>query len=591
MPLGAHAHDDAVSFCVWAPAHERLHVRVLAPVPYDTPMTRDDDGYHTATLRDVVDGARYGFLLDDRRLLPDPASRFQPDGVHEPSQVVASAFDWQTDIWTAPTLDDLVLYELHVGTFTGEGTFDAIIPRLRELKQLGVNALELLPIAQFPGARNWGYDGVFAFAAQSSYGGPHALKRLVDAAHAEGMWIFLDVVYNHLGPEGNYLPAYAPYFTDVYRTPWGAALNYDEADSDHVRRYFIESALQWIDEFRIDGLRLDAVHAIHDRSALPFLREITAAVHERAAARGRSVIVIAESDLGDPRVMRDESHGGWGMDAQWLDDFHHSLRALVTGENAGYYADFGTIEHLAQAYRTGYVYRGQHSTYRRRRHGAPGADIRPRQFVAYAQNHDQVGNRMAGDRLSNTATDAQLRLAAAAYILSPFTPMLFMGEEYGETRPFPYFVSHGDAELVDAVRKGRREEFAAFAWQGEPPDPQAETTFRSGILDWGARERAPHRELLALYRRLLELRRADRSIRFADTIDVSVRDDVILVRRSAASARSLLLLNFGGEVADVPLPGERWTVALDTAAANSGDTGASLQVAAHSAVLLTDADA
>ncbi|HSJ15492.1 MAG TPA: malto-oligosyltrehalose trehalohydrolase [Longimicrobiales bacterium] len=591
-PLGAHVTGAGTTFCVWAPLHEQLHVRIAGHD--DAPMTRDDFGYHTTALDHAEHGTRYTFVLPDGRALPDPASRSQPDGVHEASCVVATDFEWSADAWPAPRLEDLVLYELHVGTFTPDGTFDAIIPRLPELKDTGINAVQLMPIAQFPGSRNWGYDGAFAFAAQHSYGGPLALKRLVDAAHVHGMCVFLDVVYNHLGPEGNYLPAYAPVFTDVYHTPWGAALNYDEAGSDHIRRYFIESALQWTGEFRIDGLRVDAVHAIHDRSAQPFLRELTAAVHQRAHERGRSVVVIAESDLGDPRVMRPAERGGWDMDAQWLDDFHHSLRTLLTGDGSGYYADFGDIGQLARAYRQGYVFTGEYSRYRQRRHGAPVPDIHPSQFVVYAQNHDQVGNRMEGDRLPRNAAPAQLRLAAAATLLSPFTPMLFMGEEYGERRPFPYFVSHGDADLVEAVRAGRSAEFAAFAWKGRPPDPQAESTFESAVLDWEARDRDGHREMLALHRRLLELRRAAPAIRGIRADAHVIGDDVVVVRRADERGASALLLNFADDDVTASVDGieDQVEVAVDTAAAEWGGPGAGtvqgtdVTVRAHSAMLL-----
>ncbi|MEX1183012.1 MAG: malto-oligosyltrehalose trehalohydrolase [Gemmatimonadota bacterium] len=587
MPLGAHLREDgSCTFCVWAPAVASLQLRIDAPTARSLPM-QPSGGYHTAVVDAVEPGTRYSFVQPDGSATPDPASRHQPDGVHGPSSVVPASFAWRTDAWAAPAMRDLVLYELHVGTFTPQGTFDAVIPRLPALRELGVNAIELMPIAQFPGSRNWGYDGVFAFAAHASYGGPEALKRLVDAAHGLDLCVVLDVVYNHLGPEGNYLPLYAPYFTKTCHTPWGEAVNFDAAGCDHVRRYFIESALQWIDEFRIDGLRLDAIHSIFDQSAQPFLRQLAEAVHERAARHGRAAVVIAESDLGDPRVLRPERLGGLDMDAQWLDDFHHALHALLTGETDGYYADFGTIEHLARAFRHGYVYSGQYSAFRQRSHGAPGPDILPHQFVVYAQNHDQIGNRMMGERLTHQVQPAQARLAAAAVLLAPFTPMLFMGEEYGERNPFPYFVSHADEELIAAVRDGRREEFSSFSWQGEPPDPQAEDTFRRAVLDWPARERTGHAELLALHERLLLLRQTAPSIRAADAIaadvldirggqaDDDAREGVLIVTRRTAEQSSLLLLNFAGTAARLTLePGGTWRVALDTAdRAWGGDGG------------------
>jgi maltooligosyltrehalose trehalohydrolase len=612
LPLGAHARaDGTASFAVWSPAANRLSVRLHDRTDRTVALARDGRGYHTAVIDDVTPGTRYSLVLPDGALLPDPASRLQPDGVHGPSEIVATAFDWQAVAWRQPELRDLVIYEMHVGTFTAEGTFDAAIERLPALRELGITAVELMPVAQFPGNRNWGYDGVFAFAVQNSYGGPAALKRFVDAAHAHDLNVVLDVVYNHLGPEGNYLLRHGPYFTDTYHTPWGAALNFDDAGSDEVRRYFIESALQWTDEFRIDGLRLDAIHAMLDRSAQPFLRQLADAVHERAAGHGRTVILIAESDLGDPRVLRSERLGGLDLDAQWLDDFHHSLRTLLTGEDTGYYIDFGTLDHLARAFQHGFVYAGEYSRYRGRRHGAPAPDILPRQFVVYAQNHDQIGNRMIGDRLSATVSAARLRLAGAAVLLSPFTPMLFMGEEYGSLAPFPFFTDFDDAQLIEAVRSGRRAEFASFSWEGEPPDPQSPATFRDAVLDWDARMDERHAPVLALHRRLIELRRTAPGIHAADAMSTDVLDTagrpadgssaqgVISVLRRAARQSSLLLLNFaaGRACIDVPATGQVWRCALDTESPEFGGGGSDIpdtigsaghriQLAAHSAVLL-----
>ena len=612
LPLGAHTRDDgSASFVVWSPASIRLSVRLEDPAARIVPLSRVERGYHAAVIEDVAPGTRYSLVLPDGTLLPDPASRFQPDGVHGPSAIVPADFDWQTTTWRPPELRDLVVYEMHVGTFTAEGTFDAAIERLPALRDLGITAVELMPIAQFPGSRNWGYDGVFAFAVQNSYGGPAALKRFVDAAHARDLNVLLDVVYNHLGPEGNYLLRHGPYFTDMYHTPWGAALNFDDAGSDEVRRYFIESALQWTDEYRIDGLRLDAIHAVLDRSAQPFLRELSDAVHERAAEQGRAVILIAESDLGDPRVLRSERLGGFAMDAQWLDDFHHSLRTLLTGEYTGYYVDFGTIAHLARAFQHGFVYAGEYSRYRGRRHGAPAPDILPRQFVVYAQNHDQIGNRMTGDRLAATVSSARLRLAAAAVLLSPFTPMLFMGEEYGSLVPFPFFTDFADVQLIEAVRTGRRAEFASFSWEGEPPDPQSPATFHSAVLDWDVRRDERHAPVLALHRRLIELRRKAPAVHAADAMSTDALDSagepsdgssaqgIISILRRAAEQSSLLLLNFAADTAhiDMPATGQVWRCALDTESSEFGGAGSAvpdvigpaghrLQLAAHSAVLL-----
>lgn len=575
LPLGAMPRRDGTcSFCVWAPAAAAVHVHLHEDGRRVALVSRPR-GYHAAVAENVPEGTLYSLQLDDADELPDPASRAQPLGVHGPSCVTDTGFPWTVDHWPPPDLADMVLYELHVGTFTPEGTFDAALARLPALRELGISAIELMPVAQFPGTRNWGYDGAFPFAVQWSYGGVTGLKRFVDAAHALGMHVVLDVVYNHLGPEGNYLRAFGSYFNPAYHTPWGDALNFDGPDSDEVRRFFVENALQWIDEFRIDGMRLDAVHAIVDRTAQPFLQELAAAVHERSHRLGRRVLLIAESDLGDPRIIRPAEAGGLGLDAQWLDDFHHALRTLLTGEDDGYYADYGTLDHLARAYRDGYVYTGQYSVYRRRRHGAPATDATPQQFIVFAQNHDQTGNRMDGDRLGTEVGFEQLKLAAAAVTLAPFTPLLFMGEEYGERRPFPYFVSHGDEELIEAVRTGRREEFASFVWKGEPPDPQAEETFRAAVLDWEAREREPHATLLRLYRELLALRRSigvstARVTTAAYAPDgtfapADARTGVLAVRCTGGRGEALLLLNFAAESAQAPLPDRMWDRVLDTA--------------------------
>ncbi|HSJ15009.1 MAG TPA: malto-oligosyltrehalose trehalohydrolase [Longimicrobiales bacterium] len=568
------------SFRVWAPRCDQVRVR-LHEDARTVPLERAERGYHEAIIDRVEAGARYTLLLDDGTELPDPASRAQPDGVHGASMLVSDAFPWTDGGWRGRPLEQYVIYELHVGTFTAEGTFDAVIPRLAALRELGIAAIELMPIAEFPGGRNWGYDGVFPFAAQSTYGGLAGLKRLVDAAHAAGLAVVLDVVYNHLGPEGNYLPRYGRYFTDRYRTPWGDALNFDGPDSDEVRAFFMASALQWLDECHIDALRLDAVHAILDHSAYPFLRELADTVRARAAELDRHILLIAESDLADPRVIRPPERGGLGMHGQWVDDFHHALHALLTGEQQGYYRDYGSLEHFARAWREGFVYAGEYSEFRSRRHGQPAPDVAPSQFVVFTQNHDQVGNRLAGDRLSTLVGVEALRLAAAATLLTPYVPLLFMGEEYGETRPFPYFVSHADRELVSAVREGRRDEFAAFGWESEPPDPQAEATFRSAVLAWERRDHGPHAELLALYRRLLELRRTEPLLRRAEHTEVTVHEPatgaaVLRILRAAPERALLLLLNFGVVPARAELPRGRWRTLLatadDRAAGAAGDT-------------------
>ena len=534
-------------FRVWAPKRERVELRIIAPYDRIIPMERTS-GYHEATV-DARPGARYYYLLDGIQR-PDPASRFQPEGVHGASEVVDSAFDWHDAAWKGVALEDYVIYELHVGTFTPEGTLDAIIPKLDRLRDLGITAIELLPIGQFPGTRNWGYDGVYISAVQNSYGGPLALKRLVDAAHQRGLVVILDVVYNHLGPEGNYLAEFGPYFTDRYKTAWGQALNFDGPHSDDVRWFFIHNALMWIEEFHVDALRVDAVHAIIDHSAEPFLQDLTAAVGDRA-------IMIAESDLNDPRVITPREKLGLGFHTQWNDDFHHALHALLTGEKSGYYAGYGTVTDLARVLSNGYLYVGQHSAYRGRKYGLKPDTTDGSQFIVYTQNHDQIGNRMSGERLAALLSPQQLRLAAAAMALSPFLPMLFMGEEYGETAPFQYFTSHSDPDLIDAVRRGRREEFEEFEWHGEAPDPHDERTFQRSKLTW--KEDAA---LCDFYRDLLRIRRETPSLRSLDLAKVETFADdarrVVILRRDAVR----IGLNFSDseQTIDVPDTGRRMSL-------------------------------
>ncbi|HEY0994982.1 MAG TPA: malto-oligosyltrehalose trehalohydrolase, partial [Gemmatimonadaceae bacterium] len=441
-----------VRFSVWAPFAERVAVRVRAaghgPVRLHA-LERGERGDWSGEVAEAGAGDDYWFVLaregEAPRDLPDPRSRWQPEGVHGPSRIVAPGdWRWTDEGWRGVAMPELVIYELHVGTFTREGTFDAAIRELPALRELGVTAIELMPVAEFPGARNWGYDGVHLYATQSSYGGPDGLRRLVDAAHRTGLAVILDVVYNHLGPEGNYLDAFGPYFTGAYRTPWGRALNYDGPDSDEVRGWVLDNARQWIRDYHVDGLRLDAVHGIFDHGAVHLLEEIAAAVHAEGDAAGRRAVCIAESDLNDPRVVRATAEGGYALDAQWADDFHHAVHALLTGERSGYYADFGEAGQVAAALREPFVYAGQYSPHRRRRHGAPSTGIPRDRFVVAIQNHDQVGNRATGDRLAGLVEPARYRLAASLLLLSPYVPLIFMGEEYGETNPFQYFVHHSD---------------------------------------------------------------------------------------------------------------------------------------------------
>ncbi|MGH7545417.1 MAG: malto-oligosyltrehalose trehalohydrolase [Gemmatimonadota bacterium] len=559
------------AFRVWAPDAGRVEVHVPGADGRTVPLEPEERGFHAGVVDGVEAGTRYRFRLDGVER-PDPASRFQPEGVHGPSEVVdPSAFPWSDAGWNGPALDDYLVYELHVGTFSAAGTFDGVIDALDELAELGVTAVELMPVAQFPGARNWGYDGVFPFAAQNSYGGPHGLARLVDACHRRGLAVVLDVVYNHVGPEGNVLGDFGPYFTDRYRTPWGRALNFDGPHGDDVRRYFIESALYWLGELRIDALRLDALHAILDLSAYPFLAELADRVRDLAAATGRRLYLIAESDLNDSRLIRPRAQGGFGLDAQWNDDFHHALHALLTGESHGHYRDFGNVRDLAKAFTEGYVYTGQRSRFRGRRHGNASGDLPARQFLVFGQNHDQVGNRMLGDRWTRLVSFEALKLGAGAVLLSPFVPLLFMGEEYAEPACFQYFTHHSDPGLIRAVRQGRRRELAAFGWAGEAPDAQDEATFHRSKPDRGRRETGPHRRMLDFYRELIRLRKRLPALSACDKermrVDATESPPVLGLHRRSDRHEAWAVFHFGREPAasTVAPPAGAWEKRLDSA--------------------------
>jgi maltooligosyltrehalose trehalohydrolase len=570
--VGSKGH---VRFEVWAPSAEKVDVHLLGSPGRRYPMERRRGGYFTVELSDAAVGTRYVYRLKTPEGAsierPDPASRYQPDGVHGPSQVIVTGAGQPDDGWCGRSLSQYVIYELHVGTFTPAGTFDAAAQHLGNLAQLGVTAVELMPVAQFPGTRNWGYDGVYPYAVQNSYGGPEGLKRFVDACHRTGLAVILDVVYNHLGPEGNYLRDFGPYFTDFYRTPWGEAINLDGPFSDEVRRYFIENALQWIGDFHIDALRLDAVHAIMDFSARPFLQELSRTVHRTADALNRRVYLIAESALNDTRIIRPRELGGYGLDAQWNDDFHHSLHTTLTGESVGYYMDYHGLEDLASAWRDGYVYSGQHSKFRRRSHGNSSRDIPSRKLVVFAQNHDQVGNRRQGDRLGLNVSFEKQKLSAGMVLLSPYVPLIFMGEEYGETAPFLYFVDHSDPDLVEAVRRGRQEEFAAFKWQDAPPDPQDEDSYARSKLNHHLRVEDRHRHLLDFYRELLTLRNRLPALSHLSKKGMIVTEDLqqnlLVVQRFFKDDISAMVFNFNSTSGPlrIQLPPGNWVRTLDSA--------------------------
>jgi maltooligosyltrehalose trehalohydrolase len=567
VPIG----DGRCRFRLWSPLAKEVQLHILAPKDEIVEMQAKPAGYHQVILEDIEPGTRYKYRLSPTKEFPDPVSRYQPMGVHGPSEVIDPHFEWHDKRWFGLPIENYIIYELHVGTFTPEGTFDAVIPYLDELADTGITAVEIMPVAQFPGSRNWGYDGVFPFAVQNSYGGPAGLKKLVDACHDRGLAAILDVVYNHLGPEGNYLAHFAPYFTQRYKTPWGPALNFDDAHSDEVRRFFISNALEWITDYHFDALRLDAVHAVLDHSALNVLEELAEAVHEEGTALNRRVYVIAESALNDTRVIRPTELGGYGLDAQWNDDFHHSLHTLLTREREGYYVDFGDSQHMAQAFSEGFVYSGRYSVNRGRRHGNSSRGVPPVKFVVFAQNHDQIGNRMLGERLGQLVSYQASKLAAAIVLLSPFVPLLFMGDEYGENAPFQYFVSHSDEELIKAVRNGRHDEFGSFNWLGEPPDPQAEETFQRSKLSHALKQETRHRVLLEYHKELIRLRKTLPALRTLskEKMDVASFEEecVLAVRRWNGKNEVLAIFSFNDHQVQLPqsIPFGVWRKRLDSA--------------------------
>lgn len=558
-------------FCVWAPNAHQVEVHLYSPEDRLLPMHRDQRGYFHLFADNVRPGALYKYRLDGRHEFPDPASRFQPRGVHQPSQVVDPHFDWTDSHWHGIPLEDHIFYELHVGTFTPEGTFEAIIDRLDMFKDLGVTAIELMPVAQFPGARNWGYDGVYPFAVQNTYGGPVGLKRLVNACHMTNLAVILDVVYNHIGPEGNYLGKFGNYFSEMHHTLWGPSLNFDGSQCDEVRRLFIENALYWVNEFHFDGFRLDATDAIFDQSARPFLGQLADAIREYGNCLNRRVHTFAETSTNDSRFIRSREVGGYGLDAQWNDEFHHGLHTELTGEKEGYYLDFHGLPDLMKSWREGYVYTGQYSVYRRRRVGNSARDLPASRFVVCAQNHDQVGNRRIGDRLTHLCDFEQLKLAAANVLLSPALPLLFMGEEHAETAPFEYFIHHSDPALIEAVRQGRKHEFASFHWEKEPPDPQAEITFQRSKINHDLKRGGKGQVLYEFYKRLIHLRKHLPSLGLPSRDHLFVepfRDGRgLVVERWTDIDRILALFHFGDQPVNVGCgaPPGYWRKRLDSA--------------------------
>ncbi|MGB9147294.1 MAG: malto-oligosyltrehalose trehalohydrolase [Acidobacteriaceae bacterium] len=509
-------------FRVWAPKAQRVRVQVDGAFH---PLHPPGGGWWQANVDAAGPDSDYAYFLDDENLaLSDPRSLWQPQGVHGPSRILDhSEFRWTDAGWQAPPLERAVIYELHIGTFTPEGTFDAAQTKLDAIRELGITHVELMPVASFPGVQGWGYDGVALFAPHQPYGGPDALKSFVDACHARGLAVLLDVVYNHLGPSGNYLGKFGPYFTSAHHTPWGDAVNLEDAGSHEVRRFFCDNALMWLRDYHFDGLRLDAVHAYTDRSAIHFMEQLGTEVHALQAETGRRYVVIAESDLNDPRLVTGPEAGGYGLDAQWSDDFHHALFTVLTGDRSGYYADFGTLTDLAKSLREVFVYDGRYSPYRDRIHGRPVRGLPGWRFLGYSQNHDQVGNRAKGERLSQLVSLGRAKIAATLEITAPFVPMIFQGEEWAASTPFQFFTDH-EKELGKLVSEGRRKEFAAFGWNAaEIPDPQSPETFSRSKLNWTERDQPPHAEMLDWYRRLIALRHATPELADGDLSQVHIR--------------------------------------------------------------------
>ena len=513
------------TFRIWAPAVKSAVVKIGDSL---TSLHPEPSGWWSATVNEAGPGTDYQFLLDgDDYAVPDPRSQWQPHGVHGPSRILDhSTFVWTDQKWQSPPWPEAIVYELHLGTFTPEGTLDAARERLTYLKDLGITHVELLPVASFPGKHGWGYDGVDLFAPQESYGGPESLKRFVDACHAHGLAVLLDVVYSHFGPSGNYVGRFGPYFTASHHTPWGDAVNLEDAGSHEVRRFFCDNALMWLRDYHFDGLRLDAVHAYMDRSAINFMEQLSIETRALEAETGRQYILIAESDLNDPRIVSPRNENGYGLDAQWSDDFHHALIAALTGNRDGYYSDFGTLADLAKSLKQVFVYNGRYSAYRDRIHGRPVAGLPGWRFLGYAQNHDQVGNSVKGERLSQLAGAARARIAAALVLTAPFVPMLFQGEEWAASTPFQYFTDHEDKELGRLVSEGRTKEFAAFGWHpGDVPDPQDPATFEHSRLHWDELRKPAHAAMLDWYKQLIALRRKTPELTNGSLDEVDVQYD------------------------------------------------------------------
>ncbi|WP_221393263.1 malto-oligosyltrehalose trehalohydrolase [Dyadobacter sp. NIV53] len=543
---------------LWAPEVQQAEIVILS-LDQSIPLVRKEHGYWTLTTNALKAGELYRFILDGNEQFPDPVSLSQPDGVHGASQAMdITSFEWSDQNWKNHPLKNFIIYELHTGTFTTKGTFACLEDKLDYLIDLGVTAIEIMPVAQFSGDRNWGYDGVFPFCVQNSYGGAESLQHLVDTCHDKGLAVILDVVFNHIGPEGNHLESFGPYFTDKYHTPWGNAINFDDSWCDGVRQFYIENTLMWFRDFHIDALRMDAVHAIKDFSPVHILKEIKEHVDQLMQETGRRYYLIAELDLNDTRFINAIDKGGYGMDSQWIDEFHHALRVSSGQERSGYYSDFDGITSLAKSFQDAYVYDGQYSDHRKKRFGIKASDNPGQQFVVFSQNHDQVGNRMLGERTSELVSPEMQKLLAGAVFISPYIPMLFMGEEYGETNRFQYFVSHTDPELAEAVRKGRKKEFEAFHREGQAPDPMGEETFINSKLQWELTDKETHKTLLSYYTKLIEIRKQQPAIHVLNrkelSVECNVEQKIIILHRQYKIQDIICLMNFSRKAQQIRVP-------------------------------------
>ena len=550
-------HHNHCLFRVWAPLADEISL-LLYPDQKEEAMSKVNFGYWEKTIPGIKPGTRYKYKIDGGDSFPDPASLSQPEGVHGPSEILRlNDFSWSDEGWENTPLSEMIIYELHTGTFSPEGTFEGIIDRLDYLRELGINTIEIMPVARFSGDRNWGYDGVYPFAVHDPYGGAEGLMQLVDACHGKGLAVLLDVVYNHFGPEGNYASKFGQYFTDHYPTPWGKSINFDQAHSDPVRHFFIQNALMWFRDFHMDGLRLDAVHAIYDFGAKHIMHELAEETAQLSRQTGRPHYLIAESNLNDVRYISPFSKGGYGLNAQWSDDFHHALHALVTGEDKGYYMDFGKPSQLSRAISDTFVFDGQYSEFRKKTYGNSTKNNPGEQFVIFSQNHDQVGNRMLGERLITLTDFETAKLAAGTLFVSPYIPMLFMGEEYGERNPFLYFVSHLDDHLNEQVREGREKEFEAFHEDREnAPDPSSPHTFEASKLSWGFHENDKQQAMLEYYKSLIHLRKNHPVLNRPDKKNLSIHaaDPLYILERWAGDRRILVCMNYSTGHKPVSVP-------------------------------------